>query len=152
MQDDSRTEGGRRRGAGSEGFTLIELLIVVVIVAILAAIAIPQYADTKGQAYRSSMKSDLRNLSTSQEHYFAANNIYASSLADLQGETDYRPSDGVTVTIQSGLPNGWSATADHGGIPGSDDCGIHYGNASSPASRLSSSPGSTSLGVVFCAE
>ena len=152
MEHDSREGSGSRRRAGREGFTLIELLIVVVIIAILAAIAIPQYSTTKGQAYRAAVKSDLRNLSTSQEHYFAANNTYASSLSDLQGDTDYRPSDGVTVTIQSGQPGGWSATADHGGVAGSEDCGIYYGSASSPAGQLSSSPGSTSLGVVFCVD
>ena len=50
-----------------KGFTLIELLIVVVIIGILAAIAIPKFASTKEKAYLASMKSDLRNLATAQE-------------------------------------------------------------------------------------
>src|SRR5438034_5690802 len=50
-----------------KGFTLIELLIVVVIIGILAAIAIPKFANTKAKAYIASMKSDLRNLVTAEE-------------------------------------------------------------------------------------
>src|SRR5689334_24257433 len=53
------------------GFTLIELLIVVVIIGLLAAIAIPKFANTKEKAYIASMKSDLHNLMTAEESYFA---------------------------------------------------------------------------------
>src|SRR5574342_1330840 len=62
-----------------KGFTLIELLIVVVIIGILAAIAIPKFANTKEKAYIAAMKSDLRNLVTAQESYFADNVTYASA-------------------------------------------------------------------------
>ena len=63
-----------------KGFTLIELLIVVVIIGILAAIAIPKFANTKEKAYVASMKSDLRNLITAQEAYFSDfNSTYAAS-------------------------------------------------------------------------
>ena len=152
MECISRESEGICRRAGPEGFTLIELLIVVVIIAILAAIAIPQYSDTKEQAYVASMKSDLRNLSTAQQNYFADNNAYASSMADLESESEFKRSEGVAITIQSGLSDGWSATADHGGVPGSEDCGIYYGSASSPAGQLSGTVGSTSAGVAFCIE
>src|SRR5690606_5449285 len=53
-----------------EGFTLIELLIVVVIIGILAAIAIPKFSATREKAYYSAMKSDLRNLQSAQEMYY----------------------------------------------------------------------------------
>ena len=59
--------------SGKRGFTLIELLIVVVIIGILAAIAIPKFQETKGKAFASSLKSDLRNLSSVQEDYFYYN-------------------------------------------------------------------------------
>src|SRR2546427_1277235 len=64
-----------------KGFTLIELLIVVVIIGILAAIAIPKFANTKAKAYIASMKSDLRNLVTAEEAYFAGSVKYTATAA-----------------------------------------------------------------------
>src|SRR5439155_564687 len=64
-----------------KGFTLIELLIVVVIIGILAAIAIPKFANTKAKAYIASMKSDLRNLVTAEEAYFADSVKYSATPA-----------------------------------------------------------------------
>ena len=59
-----------------KGFTLIELLIVVVIIGILAAIAIPKFANTKSKAYITAMKSDLRNLVTAEEAFFSDSSKY----------------------------------------------------------------------------
>ena len=93
-----------------KGFTLIELLIVVVIIGILAAIAIPKFANTKEKAYVASMKADLRNLITAQEAYFSDNNAnYAASVAAMG--TNYKTSQGVTVVLGSVTNTGWSATA-----------------------------------------
>ncbi len=64
-----------------KGFTLIELLIVVVIIGILAAIAIPKFANTKQKAYITAMKSDLRNLVTAEEAYFADSSQYTATVA-----------------------------------------------------------------------
>ncbi len=59
-----------------KGFTLIELLVVVAIIAILAAIAIPQFAAYRKKAYNSAAESDLRNLKTAMEATYADNNAY----------------------------------------------------------------------------
>src|SRR3984893_825094 len=100
--------------SNKKGFTLIELLIVVVIIGILAAIAIPKFANTKDKAYVAAMKSDLRNLATYEEQYAADNNgAYfggtATTAAPLQGFT---PSQNVIVTAVSGAgpPLGWTGS------------------------------------------
>lgn len=59
-----------------KGFTLIELLIVVAIIGILAAVAIPQFAAYRMRGYNSAATSDLRNFKTSLEGYFADNQKY----------------------------------------------------------------------------
>lgn len=59
-----------------KGFTLIELLIVVAIIGILAAIAIPQFASYRQKAYNSAAQSDLKNIKTNLESYFADNQAY----------------------------------------------------------------------------
>ena len=95
-----------------KGFTLIELLIVVVIIGILAAIAIPKFANTKEKAYVASMKSDLRNLVTAQEAYFSDNNSSYAASTGAMG-TNYKASSGVTVTMGAVTATGWGATSLH---------------------------------------
>ncbi len=59
-----------------KGFTLIELLIVVAIIGILAAIAIPQFSSYRAKAYNTAATSDLKNTKTNLESYFADNQKY----------------------------------------------------------------------------
>jgi len=99
----------------NKGFTLIELLIVVVIIGILAAIAIPQFASTKEKAFDAAAKTDLRNLMSAQEAYFADNQTYAADVATLG--TSFVESDQVTVTITSASAAAYEATATHAGSP-----------------------------------
>ena len=95
-----------------KGFTLIELLIVVVIIGILAAIAIPKFANTKQKAVLASMKSDMRNLVTAQEAYFSDNNTFASAIAATQSATAaaFVPSKGNVIAAPTATATGWSAT------------------------------------------
>jgi len=104
------------------GFTLIELLIVVVIIGILAAIAIPKFENTKAKAYATSIKSDLKNLTSMQETYFYYNESYASQPHDVGFES----SKGVDIVIAEASGNGWSATATHpSALP--LICAVYYG-------------------------
>ncbi|MDQ3997282.1 MAG: prepilin-type N-terminal cleavage/methylation domain-containing protein, partial [Gemmatimonadota bacterium] len=92
-----------------KGFTLIELLIVVVIIGVLAAIAIPKFEHTKGKAQVSAIKSDLRNLMSAQESYYYDYQTYAKSMSELS----MRPTKGVDLQIFDANNKGWAATATH---------------------------------------
>jgi len=108
----------------TKGFTLIELLIVVVIIGILAAIAIPQFSATKEKAFDAAAKSDLRNMMTAEEAYFADFQQYATvavaagATADLDGDgvADVQASQQVSIgaTLDT---DGYEITASHASSP-----------------------------------
>src|ERR1700741_4013709 len=94
-----------------KGFTLIELLIVVVIIGILAAIAIPKFANTKEKAYIASMKSDLRNLVTAEEAFFADSVKYTTVVG--AGGIQFSTTSGVTGPTIATTGDGWTAWVGH---------------------------------------
>ena len=121
-----------------KGFTLIELLIVVVIIGILAAIAIPKFANTKQKAIVASMKSDLRNMVTAQEAFFSDNNDYAgatSAVAQVNGtggagKVTFVPSTGNVLVLTYINASGWKATMTNPAVTGvPTNCGIYTGPA-----------------------
>ena len=116
------------RQFGLDGFTLIELLIVVVIIGILAAIAIPKFAATKEKAYVGNLKSDLRNLATAQEAYYYDKGFYYNGPIPNAGVLPYSTSSGVTIVLSGVTPSGWQATATHAQAAGRK-CTIFYGSA-----------------------
>src|ERR1700722_14979691 len=101
-----------------KGFTLIELLIVVLIIGILAAIAIPKFASTKSKAYKTAMIEDLHQLVTAEESYFSDSSYYANMTQLNTGTTRFQSSQGVnapTITTGAGY---WAATVTHTQLPG----------------------------------
>jgi type IV pilus assembly protein PilA len=111
-----------------KGFTLIELLIVVVIIGILAAIAIPKFANTKEKAYLATMKSDLRNLVTAEEGYFSDAQAFTSDLSS--GGVGFTPSKNVNIVVSNVTPNGWQAQSTHTVLGASGrKCNVYVGDA-----------------------
>ena len=99
----------------NKGFTLIELLVVIAIIGILAAIAIPQFAEYRARGFDSRAKSDLRNVATAEEAYFADNEVYKSCAngvcaTDLPGISAL--SDGVTLQITA-TSTGFTGSSTH---------------------------------------
>ena len=122
----------RTQNRTRKGFTLIELLIVVVIIGILAAIAIPKFADTKRKAYVTAMKSDLKNMVTAAEAHFSNGNTYVGFVAPTG-------SSGVALALGTLTATGWSATATHANAAGAT-CTIGAGTGT-PATLAEGQPG-----------
>jgi prepilin-type N-terminal cleavage/methylation domain-containing protein len=115
-----------------KAFTLIELLIVVVIIGILAAIAIPKFASTKEKAYVTAMRSDLRNMMTAQESYFSDYGLYTTQTGNLKG---FSQTTGVHVVLGEASGGGWWASATHNALTSTQTCELAVGASASTGGR-----------------
>jgi len=97
-----------------EGFTLIELMIVIAIIGILAAIAIPQFSAYRTRSFNSAATADIRNAATAQEAYFVDNQSYCATVATLTGATyGLYLSDNVTLAVTAATTSGYTMTSTH---------------------------------------
>ena len=113
------------------GFTFTEVLIVMVIMGMLAGIGVPRIRKMKERSYQATLRSDLGNLRTAQEVYFAENHRYATDTVGLE----FRASANVSIVIESSdVDRGWKATAMHAWLAepcrtsvGADATGVESG-------------------------
>ena len=102
------------RGKNETGFTLIELMIVIAIIGILAAIAIPNFVSYRRRAYNASANTGIKNLYTAAQAYFTDNHSASTTSLDDYKAYGFRQSIDVAVTIQgAGSQGSFSAEVYH---------------------------------------
>ncbi len=103
------TNACRAYDRGEGGFTLIEVMMVVAIIGILAAMAIPNYRNYQCKARQSEVRNALGLVRVSQEAYFAEFQTYAVSLSDIS----FFPGSGArySYSVISASPNGYTVQA-----------------------------------------
>jgi len=94
---------GMRRGKRrSSGFTMIELMVVVAIIGVLVAIAIPEFAGRQGKAFDARVMQDARNAATAEEAYFDDNSAYFDGDCSAMPGVNLSPDVTCRATATSG--------------------------------------------------
>jgi prepilin-type N-terminal cleavage/methylation domain-containing protein len=105
------------------GFTFIEMLMVMILLGMLSAIAVPRLRLFKERAYLATMRTDLGHLRIAEEAYFAEHQRYGTDTTSL----DAHASSHVHVALSSVDPiSGYSAIATHDLLPG-QQCATYSG-------------------------
>jgi type IV pilus assembly protein PilA len=111
----------REKRQDEGGFTLIELLVVILIIAILAAIAIPVFLRQREKGWVSQSQSALKNAATAEESYLTGNGAYTGTIADLETDEGLKYASDVSLTATFTTGQDYCIVATHAALPAAHD-------------------------------
>jgi type IV pilus assembly protein PilE len=115
----------RKRLNGARGFTLMEVIVVVTMLGILAAIAIPNYSEYIRRGHRSAAQAYLLDLASRQVQFYLDRRVFADNVAalNLNAPTEIANRYNVAIAVTAGPPATFTITATPTGSQTGDRCG-----------------------------